>query len=147
MILRRLVCRLFGHPWGAWWPATGDPPRWGRGCYRCHVSEYRTPRKFYQLIDVEERHRMWPTQFWIPSLASRCNLRLGDQVQLIFVASNGPSTGERLWVTVVKSKEDQPSAYIGLLNNPPITIPTLKWGDTVEFLPKHIANSVRKETK
>ena len=100
----------------------------------------------YELIDVEERHRMWPTQFWIPSPASRENLRLGDQVQLIFIPA-GLSSGERMWVTIVKSKDDQPAAYTGLLNNRPVAIPGLEWGDTVEFLPKHVANIVRKETK
>lgn len=84
------------------------------------------------LDDAEKRHRAHPDRFDIPDEKARTTLARGQAVKLIFI---GPYGGERMWVQI---KRVRPHHYVGKLNNDPICIPGLKWGDEIQFEPKHV---------
>ncbi len=93
------------------------------------------PTKVYTLLDAEERAAQAPESFAIPAKQDREQLRVGDDVKLIF------SPGERMWVTVTRSKED--GHYLGTLANEPVDVAGLEYDDVIAFGPEHVIDIVR----
>lgn len=94
----------------------------------------------YTLTNVEDRHRQYPRDFWIPTANERKAVRPGDMVKLIFAGR------ERMWVEV---KEVKDSRYAGRLSNRPFNpdaLGGLKYGDRVEFGPEHISDICKGQT-
>jgi len=71
--------------------------------------------------DGEQINREAPETFWIPDLAQRQNLNVGDFAKLIFrIAVEGDEISvERMWVAV---RERIPGGYMGILDNEPDAI-------------------------
>jgi len=106
------------------------------------VAEATSPS--WTLDDVEEQARQNPTSFFIPSLAERRTLRVGQQVQLHFVLSEpGPEDprAERMWVRVASPPGPLPeSRYEGVLLSKPGRIVGLEQGTTLPFCARHVAS-------
>jgi hypothetical protein len=83
-----------------------------------------------RLINVEKRAKDNPKTFEIPDLLERQNLKMGHFAKLIF------NDKERMWVKVTEVLE---GSYVGTLANEPVVV-KMKFGDRVEFEPKHIAD-------
>jgi hypothetical protein len=90
------------------------------------------------LDNAEEAHAAAPRSFFIPPEDKRRNLKLGDEVKLLF-RFDPPVQGysvERMWVEVSHVETDQ---YRGLLRNEPDYMSSLTWGDEIVFGPEHVA--------
>ena len=93
----------------------------------------------WYLDDAEERARLAPNTFFIPSRDVRHNLKLGDVIKLIFFIRDpepGGLEAERMWVEVNSTGS---GTYLGELLNEPSVIDDLEPGDPVEFEPRHVA--------
>ncbi len=97
------------------WAATG------RVIYRWHLSS------------GVERNRAHPDSFWIPNDDQKAAIGPGSVVKLMFDMRDG--WGERMWVTVVGLKRGR---FIGTLDNQPVGIPRLDYGDRVKFKFEHV---------
>lgn len=87
-----------------------------------------------EFVDAEERNKQYPKTFDIPAESERNNVKRGDYVKLIF------DDKERMWVKVKKHKGKK---LIGVINNEPVLIEDVKFGDKVEFEPKNIIDIMR----
>jgi len=103
--------------------------------------------KTWSLQDVEVTANEHPKSFFIPSLAERCSRKPGEQVRLHFLL-NDPGeeepSAERMWVEIAEASEDS-KHYRGELTNQPAYIKGLNIGDTIEFEPRHIAQTILKK--
>lgn len=91
----------------------------------------------YHLDSAEERYRLNPVSFRIPTRATRESLRVGCFAKLLFRSGDD---GERMWVQVAQILGSGSSVrYRGPLNTKPIRLP-LEEGTEVEFGPEHIAD-------
>lgn len=97
-----------------------------------------TTEKSYFLLDVVEHSKDKPN-FEIPSKFDREHIRIGDYAKVCFELKN-PSHdrpgGERMWLEL---REVNNGRFYGVLDNKPVVIQDIKWGDTVEFGPENIA--------
>jgi hypothetical protein len=99
----------------------GVPERWyqfavGRIIYR------------WKLDSGEKLHAAHPDTFWLPEKDDRQGVPPGFLVKLIFMMRDG--WGERMWVRVEGRKREK---YVGCLENSPVGIPALGWGDRITF--------------
>ena len=62
-------------------------------------------------------------------------LQAGDYVQLVF------QPGERMWVKITEIYDYQ---FVGILDNEPIAVKSLKCGDRIDFEDKHIIKILNK---
>jgi len=92
-----------------------------------------------KLDNVEDRARMAPDTFEIPSKPQRENLEPGQLVKLVFLTGLENPTGERMWVQILSRKDTGGVRYEGEISNDPAFIDAL-FGDIVHFGPEHIAN-------
>ncbi|MFC3579979.1 DUF2314 domain-containing protein [Sphingomonas hylomeconis] len=96
----------------------------------------------WELESGEARHADAPKTFWIPELAARKSLAIGDLAKLIFAISvdnaDEPVAVERMWV-IVRAIEN--GTYYGLLDNEPDSIQQNDefWvGTEIPFGPEHV---------
>ena len=89
-------------------------------------------RTEWTLADGEERHRLSPESFPIPSEGARADVQAGDLVKLIFEPSTG--IAERMWVTVTTGGDQ----LVGTLNSDPAELHGLRAGDAVPFERRHV---------
>jgi hypothetical protein len=98
----------------------------------------------WELESAEQRHASSPESFWIPALAARQSLRVGQLAQLLFQMVGADSDGnpelnvERMWVEVEGREGD---LYFGSLRNQPALIDEgqgLDYESRVSFRPEHI---------
>ena len=101
---------------------------------------------FWRLVSGEARHAEAPASFWIPPLAARQGLQIGQAAKLIFEIESENERGEaerdteRMWVVVA---ELAPPYFIGRLTNQPAAVAGdtafyLKMDVEVPFLPEHV---------
>jgi uncharacterized protein YegJ (DUF2314 family) len=93
-------------------------------------------REFYILEDGIELHRNSPHTFQIPSIQKKVALKKGDIVKLIF--NQDKRMTERMWVIITKAKYPN---YEGTLDNNPLFIDTIKYGDKIKFHANNIVNT------
>ena len=88
-----------------------------------------------------------PESFFIPNELERRSQKVGAMVRLHFTILKRKDTdphAERMWVEIFQSMEKN-RTYKGYLTNQPAIIKGLKIGDTVEFGPEHIAQTIIKQ--
>lgn len=91
----------------------------------------------YALLDAKERNKKYPDTFHIPSNDDLSYLRSGDYAKLCFEEEgNAP---ERMWVKVMSVSGDN---FQGMLDNEPIGLETIKYGDIVLFNSRHILDTM-----
>ncbi len=86
----------------------------------------------YYLENAFELNKEYPNTFEIPSKKEIESLKVNDLVKLIFVEENdNPETmPERMWVKIIKINKDN---FIGILDNDPYYIESVKYGDEIVF--------------
>ncbi|MEI0488440.1 DUF2314 domain-containing protein [Brachyspira pulli] len=86
----------------------------------------------YYLENAFELNKEYPDTFEIPSQKEIESLKVNDLVKLIFVEENdNPETmPERMWVKIIKINKDN---FIGILDNYPYYIESVKYGDEIVF--------------
>ena len=97
-------------------------------------------RTEWTLADGDERHRLAPETFRVPSDEAKAAVRAGDLVKLIFEPSTG--IAERMWVTVTTGGDQ----LVGTLNSDPAELHGLRAGDTVPFERRHVIAIGRRPT-
>lgn len=86
----------------------------------------------YTLVDGVAKNREHPETFWIPSEKVKDAVRPGALVKLAFEPIGDAAVGgERMWVLVMDRFDDD--SFLGKLDNQPIFIDDLEFGDIVEF--------------
>lgn len=94
----------------------------------------------YSLEDVQAKHQKNPRHFLIPSQEEINQLKLGDQVRLIFVLDTVLENGcraERMWVELTEICDEK---FKGRLTNQPAFITSIQLGDELDFAQEHIAS-------
>ena len=94
----------------------------------------------YSLEDVQAKHQKNPRHFLIPSQEEINQLKLGDQVRLIFVLDTVLENGcraERMWVELTEIRDGK---FKGRLTNQPAYITSVQLGDELDFAREHIAS-------
>ena len=94
----------------------------------------------FSLENVQVEHQKNPRHFLIPSQEEINQLKLGDQVRLIFVLDTVLENGcraERMWVELTEIRDGK---FKGCLTNQPAYITTIQLGDELEFAQEHIAS-------
>lgn len=86
----------------------------------------------YYLENAFELNKEYPDTFKIPSKEEIDSLKVNDLVKLIFVEKNGnPETvPERMWVKIIEINKDD---FVGILDNKPYYIESIKYGDEIVF--------------
>ncbi|MEI0747622.1 DUF2314 domain-containing protein [Brachyspira pulli] len=86
----------------------------------------------YYLENAFELNKEYPDTFEIHSKKEIESLKVNDLVKLIFVEENdNPETmPERMWVKIIKINKDN---FIGILDNDPYYIESVKYGDEIVF--------------
>lgn len=94
----------------------------------------------YTLENIIEQNKKYPRHFMKPTALEINSLHPGDMVKLIFLIhpplENG-CNGERMWVVIDSIKGDN---FVGILDNDPCFLTTIKAGDKIEFQAKNIAS-------
>ena len=95
----------------------------------------------FSLENVQVEHQKNPRHFLIPSQEEINQLKLGDQVRLIFfvldtVLENG-FRAERMWVELTEIRDGK---FKGRLTNQPAYITSIQLGDELDFAQEHIAS-------
>lgn len=93
----------------------------------------------YKLQNVVETNREFPRTFLIPEDQHISSIEVGSLVKLIFIMKETAEDGcraERMWVRIQKI---QGNSYIGVLDNDPYYLKTVKAGTEIKFCRKHIA--------
>ena len=101
------------------------------------------PTEKWKLQNVAESAKRNPKTFFIPSITEINELKEGNIVKLIFdlVDPEDDDPGaERMWVIIKKTKNLLNKKYVGILDNDPIYISSLKSGDSIEFYKENIAS-------
>ncbi len=96
----------------------------------------------YKLKDIVLENSKNPRHFLKPTDEEIRNLKIGDEVKLIFELSEQMKDGcmaERMWVIIDSIKENK---FTGTLDNSPYYITTIKAGDKIEFLDRNIATVI-----
>lgn len=100
----------------------------------------------YHLVDCAAMAVKYSQSFEVPPPEHTVNLSAGAMVKLIFSSekkTEGGCDGERMWVEVDgRSTIGGAVRYRGTLANHPAILTGLKFGDTVEFGPEHVADIV-----
>ena len=94
----------------------------------------------YSLEDVQAKHQKNPRHFLIPSQEEINQLKMGDQVRLIFVLDTVLENGcraERMWVELTEIRDGK---FKGRLTNQPAYITSIQLGDELDFAREHIAS-------
>lgn len=98
--------------------------------------------KGYILEDIIQQNKKHPRHFMKPSEQEINSLQPGDMVKLIFLfhqtLENG-CNGERMWVIIDSIKGDN---FVGILDNDPCFLTTIKAGDKIEFQARNIASLI-----
>jgi Uncharacterized protein conserved in bacteria (DUF2314) len=92
----------------------------------------------FRIADGETRHHEAPDGFEIPSREARESLQLGDFAKLVFEIVDPTEEmpgAERMWVAVI---ERQDGGFLGVLENIPAVITTIRLGDRISFRPEHV---------
>lgn len=92
----------------------------------------------YCLQDAAETSRLYPGTIKLPHRSDIKRLTPGDLVKLVFVNENlseGGCAGERMWVRITSVRNAE---FLGLLDNEPSHIKTIKIYDTVSFKNENI---------
>lgn len=87
-----------------------------------------------KLIDAVQQNVLHPATFKVPTPEEKAALAVGDFVKLGFVnegARLGEPAAERMWVLITGKNE-------GILDNDPVVLKRLHWGDRVKFRPENI---------
>jgi len=90
----------------------------------------------YQLLDGEKINGENPDTYFIPMLEDRQNLNVQDYAQVTF---NG-DLPERMWIKINKIIEN---GYQGILDNNPIGLKNVKYGDMIIFNYSNIIKILR----
>lgn len=94
----------------------------------------------FSLENVQVEHQKNPRHFLIPSQEEINQLKLGDQVRLIFVLDTVLENGcraERMWVELTEIRNGK---FKGRLTNQPAYITSIQLGDELDFAREHIAS-------
>lgn len=94
----------------------------------------------FSLENVHAEHQKNPRHFLIPSQEEINQLKLGDQVRLIFVLDTVLENGcraERMWVELTEIRDGK---FKGRLTNQPAYITSIQLGDELDFAREHIAS-------
>ena len=94
----------------------------------------------FSLEDVQAKHQKNPRHFLIPSQEEINQLKMGDQVRLIFVLDTVLENGcraERMWVELTEIRDGK---FKGRLTNQPAYITSIQLGDELDFAREHIAS-------
>ena len=94
----------------------------------------------FSLENVQVEHQKNPRHFLIPSQEEINQLKLGDQVRLIFVLDTVLENGcraERMWVELTEICDEK---FKGRLTNQPAFITSIQLGDELDFAQEHIAS-------
>ena len=91
----------------------------------------------YYLENAFELNKEYPDTFKILSKKEIDSLKVNDLVKLIFVEKNGsPETiPERMWVKIIEINKDN---FVGILDNKPYYIESIKYGDEIVFKVENI---------
>lgn len=84
----------------------------------------------YTLVDAREMHRKYPETFDVPSELEILMLQVGDNVKLCF------NEKERMWVKITEIVNID--HIIGTLDNDPVDVKEIKYGDRIEFSYRNI---------
>jgi uncharacterized protein YegJ (DUF2314 family) len=90
----------------------------------------------YTLRNVVEASEQYPKTFFIPTMKERTAQKVGSLVKLIWYDENNQG-GERMWVKITKCLPDY--QYEGFLDNDPIIVKRLKFGQKISFGAEHIS--------
>jgi hypothetical protein len=93
-----------------------------------------------RLENVELVRNAHPRTFSIPRKDERCSLKVGQLVNLMFLADFPGQPGpraERMWVKITELRMGR---LVGALTNMPRVIPSLTLGDLIEFGPENVAS-------
>ncbi len=99
--------------------------------------------KKWELKSAKEKNEQNPETFHIPSREEINDLEIGHFVKLIF-NEVGEELSERMWVEIKDIWEGE--TYVGDLNNEPVIVPGIKFGDKVMFRAEHIAGTLEPES-
>lgn len=94
----------------------------------------------FSLENVQVEHQKNPRHFLIPSQEEINQLKLGDQVRLIFVLDTVLENGcraERMWVELTEIRDGK---FKGRLTNQPAYITSIQLGDELDFARERIAS-------
>lgn len=94
----------------------------------------------FSLENVYAEHQKNPRHFLIPNQEEINQLKLGDQVRLIFVLDTVLENGcraERMWVELTEIRDGK---FKGCLTNQPAYITSIQLGDELDFAQEHIAS-------
>ena len=94
----------------------------------------------FSLENVQVEHQKNPRHFLIPSQEEIDQLKIGDQVRLIFVLDTVMENGcraERMWVELTEIHDGK---FKGRLTNQPVYITSIQLGDELDFAQEHIAS-------
>ncbi|WP_157151709.1 DUF2314 domain-containing protein [Brachyspira sp. SAP_772] len=91
----------------------------------------------YYLENAFELNKEYPDTFKIPSKKEIDSLKVNDLVKLIFVEENDSSETipERMWVKIIEINKDN---FVGILDNNPYYIESIKYGDEIVFKVENI---------
>lgn len=100
----------------------------------------------YYIEDAVKQNKINPRTFLIPSKEEIDNLEVENLVKLIFVMKRPQTNGcraERMWVKIKFIDNDK---FIGVLDNDPYYLKTIKSGDEITFQSNNIASIYSSES-
>ncbi|NQX64751.1 DUF2185 domain-containing protein [Paenibacillus alba] len=95
----------------------------------------------WKLDSAVEIHKESPYTFYLPSDQVISQLKVGDLVKLIFMATETFDNGcqaERMWVEILERDETD---FRGKLANQPYYLSSLQHGDLIDFKSEHICST------
>lgn len=90
----------------------------------------------YYLENAFELNKEYPDTFKIPPQKEIDSLKDGDYVKLIFAEEN--TAAERMWVKITEINGDN---FIGILDNDPYGLKSVKCGDKIVFKTENIIDT------
>ncbi len=101
----------------------------------------------FNLIDGEEKNRIAPETFKIPTRKRRDSLKIGEYASIGFESC---SRGERFWAKITQSGWDNTlsagrTVYYGTLEEPLVYFPLVKPGESIDFDSRHVLNWVTSD--
>lgn len=91
----------------------------------------------WELVNAREMNQAHPDTFPIPSARELNSLKAGSIVKLGFdvIESEDAPSSERMWVIVTTRSGNK---FVGKLDNDPVVVRGLKYGDAIHFAADHI---------
>ena len=97
--------------------------------------------KTFYFLDARAVNKENPETFHVPTTFELKNIEIGDNVKVcIWDDGNMP---ERMWVEITAINRVDGGSFQGELNNVPLGLEGLKFGDTLVFRPENILDIMK----